>query len=302
MTNGRYSLTLKKKNMKNTIKKVLIVAVIMSISLSSFAGGPWLQKKNHGFVQMQTVLPAYRYSSMLMGTFIKDVQGVNRKTFNSDYGIYIEYGLMDDLNVITRLPFKYVSTGDLTDEQSFEDLLPSGSLSGMSNYELALKYKLIDKKVKVAVSLNSSWNTISQDLNKGLATGYDANSLGLTAHIGRSSNKQYGFLEVGFHKYSNNFSDAVKISLEHGWQVKERLNVGFALDALHFLENGSYYNANLAQTGLYPNNQGYMAIGGKLAYEKENGLGFNVAVPLIPIKFKYIGFNGAFALGVYKKI
>ncbi len=281
--------------------RVFALALIIGISLPSFAGGPWLKKKNSGLIQFQTNLPIYPYSSMLMGRFIKDIQGVNRKVFNSDYSLYLEYGITDRLNIIASLPFKYVSTGELTDQQYFPELLDEGSLFGFSNSTFSIKYGLLDKKVKIAVSLISSLNTINQDLDKGLATGFDANSIGLMAHVGRSSDKHYGFLEVGFHKYSNHFSDLIEINLEHGFHINSKWTLGFALNAKHSLENGSYKNTNLEQTGLYPNNQGFAAISMKIVYETDKGFGINAALPLIPIKFKYIGYNGAIALGVYKK-
>ncbi|MFT5822264.1 MAG: hypothetical protein ACI8ZM_003520 [Crocinitomix sp.] len=289
--------------MKNSIqlKIKFLVALLIISSANSFAGGPWLQKKKHGFAQAQFIIPAYGYSSMLMGTLIKDLQGVNRKTINADFGIYLEYGITDRLNVITSLPFKYVKTGELTDQLYFENLLPEGELIGLSNYQLALKYGLIDKKVKLAVSLLSSWNTGRSDLDKGLATGYDAASIGLMAHVGRSKEKSYGFLEIGFHKFTNGFSDALEINLEHGWKLGQRWNIAAALNARHPLRNGDYYNENLAQTGLYPNDQGWAAIGLKTSYETDSKWGFNAGIPLIPLRFKYVGFNGTVTLGVYKK-
>ena len=284
-----------------TIKQVVALLLICGTYITSYAGGPWLLGKNQAFVQAQAIVPVYSYSSLLMGNFTKDVQGVNRKTYNLDYGFYLEYGLSDKINLITKVPFKYVSTGELTDQTYFEDVLPSGNLSGLSNYELSIKYGLIDSDVKVALSLNTSWNTISQDLEKGLATGFDANSFGLTVHAGRSNTKHYGFAQLGFHKYSNNFSDIIKIEVEHGWNLGQRFGLAFLLDARHSLNNGSYYHANLSQTGLYPDNQEWIVISSKLNYETEKGWGANMAIPIAPLKFKSVGFNGTIGRGVYKK-
>lgn len=282
-------------------KKLCLSIIFLSLGINSKAGGPWLQKKKSGLAQIQLIVPAYSYSSLLMGTFINETQGINRKVFNLDYSVYLEYGLSDKLDLITTLPFKYVKTGELTNQQHVPNLLPEGDLHGLSNYQLALKYGLIDKKIKVAVSIHSRWNTISKNLDKGLATGFDANSFGIMAHVGRSSEKHYGFLEVGFHTYTNNFSDVVEINLEHGWILGKRWNLALVLNARHSLENGSYHNENLTQTGLYPNDQSWAAVSGKVAYEKENGWGINAALPLIPIKFKYVGYNGTINLGVFKK-
>ncbi len=282
-------------------KKILLSIASLIFGISSMAGGPWLQKKKQGLVQAQVIVPVYPYSSMLMGVFINETQGINRTVYNLDYSLYAEYGITDKLNIITSLPFKYVATGELTDEQYFDNLLPEGSLSGLSNYHLALKYGILDKKVKVAVSVVTRWNTIRQDLDRGLATGFDANSFGVMAHVGRSNAKHYGFLEVGFNKYTNNFSDVIEINLEHGWNLGARWNLALALNARHALENGSYHNENLVQTGLYPNDQSWAVISGKVSYETENGWGANANVPMVPLRFKYVGYNGTVCVGVYKK-
>ena len=286
---------------KKLCDRVLMCALMLSVSISAFAQGPWTQKKGEGYIQFQSVLPAYQYESLLNGRFINNRQKINRKTFNSDFSFYFEYGLGEKLDVIASLPFKYISTGDLTDEQHFDDLLPEGDLFGLSNPRLAIRYGLVEKNVTVAVSLQTSWNTISQDLDKGLATGFDANSFGAMVHIGRSKEKHYGFLAIGYHKYTNDFSDVLEINLEHGWKLGQKWNVALALNARHSLDNGSYRNENLEQTGLYPNNQEWAAISGKVAYDLANGFGLNLALPLVPIKFQYVGFNGTIGLGIYKK-
>ena len=287
---------------KKLFSFLLVCMIMFSVSLSSYAQGPWTQQKGEGYIQFQSILPAYQYKSLLNGRFINDRQGVNRKTFNSDFSFYFEYGLGEKLDVIASLPFKYIKTGDLTDEQHFDDLLSEGDLFGLSNPRLALRYGLIEKKVKVAVSLQTSWNTISQDLDKGLATGFDASSFGAMIHIGRSKENQYGFLSIGYHIYTNDFSDVLEINLEHGWKLRQKWNLALALNARHSIENGSYRNLNLEQTGFYPNNTEWAAISAKVAYDLTNGYGVNLALPLVPIKFQYVGFNGTIGLGIYKKI
>lgn len=286
---------------KTCYGSLLTFAFVLGVISPSLAQGPWTQKKGEGYFQFQSILPAYKYESLLNGRFVNERQGVNRKTFNSDYSFYLEYGLGDKLDVITSLPFKYVSTGELTDKLHFGDLLAEGNLFGLSNPRLAFRYSLLEKKVNVAVSLQTSWNTISKDLDKGLATGFDASSFGAMIHIGRSKEKHYGFLAVGYHKYTNDFSDVLEINLEHGWKIGPKWNISFALNARHSLENGSYRNENLEQTGLYPNNQEWAAISVKAAYEWANGFGVNLALPLVPIKFQYVGFNGTIGLSIYKK-
>lgn len=281
--------------------RLLLPLLLLLITADVHAGGPWLLKKGTGFAQAQAVIPGYRYTRMLNGFSLRDYTGVNRATLNADFGLYAEYGLTDKIDVIAHLPFKYIDTGEQTDSLYFEDLLDPGTLTGLSNTMLAFKFGLVDSKVKVAASLVTQWNTARFDQAKGLATGFDANSFGAVVHVGRGTEKHYGFLEVGFHAYTNNFSDVVTVRAEHGWAVGQRANVGALLDVRQSLENGTYRNANIEQTGLYPNDQSWVVISAKASYEWDSGTGVNAAVPLVPIQFKNVGYNGAVALGVYRK-
>ena len=288
--------------MKNSIIFIATLVAALLVNISVKAQGPWLHKKNDGFIQVQSIVPVYQYSALLNGVFIKDQQAINRRTFNSDYSLYIEYGITDKLNVISHLPLKYISTGELTaSEAPIPDLLDAGNLLGLSNYSLSLKYQVVDKNVKVAVSAISRWNTISQNLEKGLATGFDANAFGLMIHAGRGNEKHYGFIAAGYLKYTNGFSDAIEVNIEHGWNLGEKWNLALAFNSRFSLYNGSYVNANLDQTGFYPNNQEYAAISVKAAYDLGNGFGLNATIPMVPIYFNKVGFSGTFGFGLYKK-
>ena len=110
------------------------------------------------------------------------------------------------------------------------------------------------------------------------------------------------FFEGGFHKYGNNFSDIITARIEYGRFLSSSVTLMFNLDIRQSLENGSYFNENLVQTGLYPNDVEWIVAFAKLNYEKPNGVGFNFGIPLVPIKFQYVGFTGSFAFGIYKKI
>lgn len=280
--------------------RATLLTLFVFATADLFAGGPWLHSKGHGFAQAQIILPAYSYSGLLMSHF-RDVQAINRYTHNSDYILYAEYGIGQKLDLITTLPFKYVKTGNLTDEQGFDNVMPEGSLTGLSNYHLGLKYGILDAKVKAAISLHTRWNTGSFDLEKGLATGYDANSFGVMAHIGRGSATHYGFVEFGYHYFTNNLSDVIELNVEHGWKVKDAWFIAGALNGRFSLGNGSYNEPRLRETGLYPNNQQWLVGSIKASRDFKNGWGLNTTFPLLPIYFKYVGFNGTFSLGLFKK-
>lgn len=278
----------------------LIVILFLTGTINSYAQGPWSLKKGSGFVQLQAIPSTFKYDKILMGA--NDAQAINRKTWNADYGFYGQYSLTDKLQVIGFLPFKHVSTSTQTDSLYFSNLLPEGSLVGFGNVKLAFKYGIIDQNLKLAVSLQSSWNTASTDLEKGLSTGIQGNSIGLFTHIGGGiTSKSYAFIDAGFNKFTNDFSDVIEARLEYGIKIFQPLFLIVGFDVRHSLRNGSYFNENLAQTGLYVNNQEWAVFNVKLNYETKNGIGFNIGLPVLPIKLNNIGSTGAFAFGVYKK-
>lgn len=282
--------------------KLLFIGIILLSATELQAGGPWLHKQKSGFLTFQAIPSAYRYTRLVNGS-ISDRQNINREVWNSDFVFYGEYGITDKLDIIANIPFKSISTGAATDSLYYPELLPEGSLRGLGNIKLAFKYAILDKNLKFALSLQSSFNTAVVDLSKGLATGFQANSLGLVAHLGGSINdKSFAFFEGGFHKYDNGFSDYIEAKIEYGKKLSPSFTLMADLDIRQSLNNGTYFNENLLQTGLYPNNQGGIVVSLKAAYETENGLGFSFGMPLIPIKLQHVGLTGSFAFGIYKNL
>lgn len=85
------------------------------------------------------------------------------------------------------------------------------------------------------------------------------------------------------------------------YKVTPPLFIIAGLDFRYSLKNGSYFNENLIQTGLSPNDQEWAVINVKVNYEMDNGVGFNFGIPLAPFRIVNVGFTGSFAFGIYKK-
>jgi len=281
------------------IMKFLLTLVFSSVSLCIFAGGPWLLPKKSGFFQLQTTLPAGAYTSLFQSN--GKTLDLNRKVIDVNFQAYLEYGITDKLDVIGVLPYKFISTGDTLDSGVNPETLSRGSLNGFSNPKLGFKYKVWDKGINAAVSVQSTFNAASKELDKGLITGYDANSIGLYAHVGKSfSEDLYSFIDAGFNISSDNFSDFIDIHYELGYQLSTNFWGVITFDIRESIENGSARNNNLNQTGFYTNDQEYFAFGIKLAYELKNQIGFTAAT--------FGAFSGnnvaqiaTCSLGIYKK-
>ena len=284
----------------------LLCLIACMISLTAYAQGPWLQKKNTGFLQLQTTLQAQgTYDGLILnGISVTDTEtNINREIANSDVGIYAIYGLTDKLTLFSHLPFKYVASREATDSLYNPTLLEEGSLFGLSNYQLGVKYGILDKGLQLAISLQTSWNTASSDLEKGLTTGFLSNSFGLFGHVGGSlSPRIYSFLDLGYNAATNDYSDFLSANVELGFKAAKARNLWIILNLTlrESMENGDFLNENLLQTGLYPNDQEWKGYGIKLLYEGKNQIGFTLGTAGA-FSANYVGFAGPITFGTFKK-
>lgn len=288
---------------KQILKTVLVTLILFGCLSKGKAGGPWLWGTGEGFFQIQFIPLANVYDQLLNGTGF-DARDINREVYALDYGLYGEFGLTDRLNILASLPFKYARVGGLTDTpDAFPNLLEEGTINGLSNVRLGIKYGILDKNLKVALSAITSLNTVSTDLERGLATGFQGTSVGLTAHVGGAiSRKWYAFGELGFQYMFNEFDDAIEGAFEIGRKIDSKFTVLMRFDIRESLENGDFYDERLVQTGLFPANQSWIAGSLKVNYESPKNYGLNFGMALVPIKFQNVGYTGSFAFGAYVKI
>lgn len=282
------------------MKKIALLIVVAALSFPTFAGGPWLYKKGSGFLQFQAIPQVIAYDRIFLGTR-SDWLDINRPVYGLDLGVYGEYGLTDRLNIMAHLPFKYVATGDQAETLHNPNLLDQGSLVGLSNVGLALKYGLLDKGFKLAISAQARFNTASKELDKGLATGFLSNSFGVYLHAGGSWGKRwYTFVEAGVNAATNDYSNFIQGHVEVGYQISQRLSAALTLDIRNSLQDGSFMNENLQQTALFENDQEWIGSGVKFTYDTGKGWGYNFGTALVPLKVDGIGFAGTLTAGVYK--
>lgn len=280
--------------------KLTITSLFLAITTISFAGGPWLTPEKTGFFQIQTTIPFSAYNRLFLAN--NNELEVNREVIDVNFQAYLEYGISDKLNLMINLPYKYISVGNTQQTLTNNNLLPEGNLNGLSNIKLGLKYRVSDKKMKIALSILSSFNTTNNNLEQGLVTGYQANSLGVYTHIGKSfsKGKLYSFIEGGINTVSNDFSNFYEIHYELGYQLAAPFWGVFTLDVKESFRNGNYKNDNLRQTGFYTNNQEYVAYGFKFAYEFKNKIGLTAAT-FGALSGNYVAKIGTASFGVYKK-
>jgi hypothetical protein len=280
------------------MRSILFVLLILFSIQQVDAGGPWTNGKKKGFFQLQATIPLGTYNLL----FLEDGSDLELNRGVTDFHLqaYLEYGFTDNLSLTGSLPYKFVATNDEINPAADLPLLPSGKLNGIGNIELALKYKFFDKSFVAATSIKAELNSISRDMEKGLATGYGANGIGIYGHLGKGLNRFYTFVEGGYMFKDHNYSDEVRINFEAGYKAVDELWLALVFDIRESMKNGNFDEMNLIQTGLYPNNQEYFAFGFKTFYEFKNKIGLSAST--------FGAFGGNYAahlatinIGVFKK-
>ncbi len=278
---------------------MVITFLILLLAVWGIAGGPWTPGKKHGFFQLQTTFPTRAYDKLFRsdGSTLE----LNRGVTDISVQAYLEYGLGKKFSIVTALPYKFVSTGNEIFPGSEMTVLPQGSLNGFGNYEIAVKYKFLDNSLVSAFSVKAEFNTGKQDMEKGLATGFDASGYSLFWHFGKGfSPKFYSFFESGYTLRTNNYSDEIRLLLETGYMPAKSFWLAIVFDYKKSMYNGSYNEQNLRQTGLYTNNQEFFAYGLKASYELKNKIGFSAST-FGALWGNYVAHSVTLNIGIYKK-
>lgn len=242
-----------------------LIALIIILPYSAFAQSPWVKKKNEGYAQLS-------YSS------ISNYQSIYTKSNNSTtllervmddrtIQVYSEYGITDKWTLTLNAPLKLVQSGALTSNTA-NPITSSGSLTGLGNIDLAARYQLGTKWVYSAAQLKVSSFANGYDESTGLSTGIPAWSIEPMLSVGQGGNFYYGYLYAGVGFRTHDYSHYTRFGIEAGIDIKKRLWLILFMDAVVSFYNGSVTErpGNL-QTGLYLNNQEYIAFGPKIIVE-----------------------------------
>jgi len=238
------------------------------------AGGPWTQEKGRGYAQVSfSVIPAY---NSLFGREGETID-LNREVTDQTLLGYGEYGLTPGLTIIGELPLKFVSTADevLQGSDFPNNVLESGSLSGLGNISFALKYALVRKRLLFSGQVKIDAPTATSEASTGLRTGTDAWGVAPILILGGSQGELYAFVESGVRFRSNHYSQEFLLGGEVGVSLLSRFWLIGVLDVRQSIDDGTHDNENSEQTGLYPDNQEYFAFGLKVIAEISPRFGIN---------------------------
>lgn len=217
------------------------------------AGGPWSQPKGQAYTGFN--VNYMRYSS-IFGTGSGSI-ALPRTITEVGIGAYVEYGITDRLTCILDLPFRIVMSGDTTGNYTYfpaGDTLDRGRIIGMNYMGVGLKYKFLDKRIKMAAQLMYEANTASVDNATGLRTGPNAHVIAPKISIGASfgNDKFYAFGETGPRFRFPNLNNENDSTAQYSHDLDYLAELGYSWNGKTYFALVVSGRANLTQ-GTYDN-------------------------------------------------
>ncbi|BDS11985.1 hypothetical protein [Aureispira anguillae] len=268
---------------------ILLLCLLITI-VELQAGGPWTKKKGEGYAQfaVYAIPPINRLSINAYRT-----KFLNRAVFDATAELYVEYGLLDQLTLSASLPLKFVATGQEVQTVNGTQmgagsigtpgrLLDAGTLVDLGNVRLAGKYNFLKKKIVLSAHAAIAAPTALQAYNPqtALRTAYPCWGFQPSLSIGYSKEKIYTYLETGMNFRTHNYSHQWVANFEFGWRLGKRTYLALALDAALCLPGGVDVpnSTEEVQTGLYVNNQNFVALTIKAIVPVSDQIGLNLSL------------------------
>lgn len=283
--------------------------VLILIFLFLFLGGktqsPWVASEDGYFFQFAyNTIP--EYNSLFNGK--KETFQTSRYIQDKTIQLYGEYGITDNLTIISSIPYKLLRSGDLNPNVEFNlhEIPPAATVNALGNIQISVKHKLLDKKWVAAAQLRIELPAVvSTGIESGLLPGYDAFSFAPIASIGRGWNKFYGYYWLLGIIRTNNYSEYLNTGIEGGWKPFNGFWFIVYSEILHSFKNGSReLPPPEKQFGLYSNDLEYFSYGFKILYEFNlnagNKLGF-IAHAAGSFSGFAVAHSPLLSLGIYLK-
>lgn len=272
------------------MKHLLLLFPLLITSITIQAGGPWSKKKGEGYAQFAIyAIPSINRLSINAYR----TKFLNRAIFDATGEFYAEYGLTKRLTLSASLPLKVVSAGQNVERVDSAQMgsgsigtpskiLDAGTLVDLGNIRLAGKYNFLSKKIHMAAHLMLSAPTAIQPYNPqtALRTAYPCWGFQPSLSIGYSKEKIYTYLETGMNFRTHGYSHQWVANFEFGWRVGKKAYLAFALDAFLCLPGGADIPGSTeeVQTGLYVNNQNFVALTFKAIVPISDYVGINLSL------------------------
>lgn len=247
------------------------ILVLFLLPCLASAQSPWARNKAGFYAQAGfNFIPTY---STLFGRNGQDIT-LKYPVSERQLQFYGEYGITAKTTLVLSMPVVFTQRGDDDPNLPFEE---TGWLSGIGNYNLALRHQFLRGKIALAGTLRVGFPSDRQYPDAGLRLGYNALTLEPMLSVGKGFRKTYGFLYGSYGYRGINYSHFLRFGGEAGVHLGKFWLIGFS-ELVYSLENGSLGTPDYQRlTGLYINDQGWWSLGAKAIWQINRFVGINAS-------------------------
>ena len=280
------------------VNKILTVFLFSLLLFSSYAGGPWVQKKGHSYLQFGGGVIPSTGELFFQST---SVLSLNREITDISFGFYGEYGITNKLSLIVDLPYKVIKSSKELNTLINLPILEAGTLHGFSNIHLTPKYQFHNKTIVISGGIDFSLPTGISEFSTGLKTGDQTTGIMPILDIGYSKNKFYTFTEIGYN-YRTKLTNDAHITVEGGYKIFKEVYVILNFNILLSELNTNTTSGFNEPTGLYTDGQEYSALTLKLSSPIKNNIGINMHVTLLNFHGHLVQRSPSIGGSIYLKL
>jgi len=284
------------------MKKIFILLISLSISLSIQAEDGWPQPKNGGYFKIgQWWLVADQHYTDLG---LLDPNVTNGIYFTS---LYAEYGLTEKLTGIVYFPFYARALFNNTvSGTTGEVITPGEAINGVGDLDLSLKYNLLNQGsfalsgiLQLGIPLGNSAGGDAGALQTG--DGEFNQMLQIEAGHGLQLGGLQGWTKAyaGFNNRTEGFSDEFRFGLEVGASLLDsKLLLIGRLYGIESFNNGTLPGDNASGTSIFANNSEHLTIAPEIAYKFNEHFGVSAGIAQA-LSGRLIYANTAYNVGVF---
>lgn len=264
--------------MKNSISLTLLMLFITS---SLLAGGPWPQKKGQGYYKLSEWWLTYNKHYTDTG---ETDPNITSGIFNT--ALYAEYGFTDRLTGIIYAPlFSRNYYNNQVSETTGEILQKGEALNSIGDFDVSFKYGLTSPGAKIPISATLTFGLPLGKTGEGelgiLQTGDgEFNQMlqidaGTGFQIGGTS--AYASTYVGLNNRTKGFSEEFRYGLEFGaGLINQKLWLIGRIGGVESFQNGEL-EESVTSTSIFANNSEFTSFGVEAAYYVTKRFGFSVS-------------------------
>lgn len=264
-------------------KSIIYIAVILFLSSSAFAGGPWPQAKGVGYFKLSewwTVFDQHFTDEGLIDP--NSTTGIYNTAFYGEYGLTNRLTIIANANLFSRNVINNQVSGT-----NGSVIIPGESHNGLGDIDLGIKYGLTAPGSKYPLAITATFGLPTGATNEGelgnLATGDGEFNQMIQLDAGTGFQiaglNAYASAYTGFNHRTNGFSEEIRFGAELGvGLLNSKLWLATKLNVVESLQNGDTAETTTS-TSIFANNTEYSSFAFEANYyvSKRVGVSANVA-------------------------